>query len=117
MSTWQITTNVQTLCWSKSSPSLSNAHSSCISRSINTIFVPHMGMYIRINIISRFGAIVSHFVRGDILFYSPCISEYERFLYVDDVSRLYMSGDQKKGSDRLTMQSCSWQNINQSKNL
>ena len=49
VSTWHITTNVQTLCWSKSSPSFSSAHSSCISRSINNIFVPHIGMYIRIN--------------------------------------------------------------------
>ena len=49
VSTWHITTNVQTLCWSKSSPSFSSAHSSCISRSVNTIFVPHIGMYIRIN--------------------------------------------------------------------
>ena len=40
---------MQTLCWSKSSPSFSSAHSSCISRSIITIFVPHIGMYIRIN--------------------------------------------------------------------
>ena len=34
--TWYIATNVQTLCWSKTSPSFSGAHSSCISRSINT---------------------------------------------------------------------------------
>ena len=34
--TLHITTNVQTLCWSKTSPSFSGAHSSCISRSINT---------------------------------------------------------------------------------
>ena len=47
--TWHITTNVQTLCWSKSSPSFSSAHSSCISRSINNIFVPQIGMYIRFN--------------------------------------------------------------------
>ena len=44
-----ITANVQTLCWSKTSPSFSGAHSSCISISINTIFVPYIGMYIRIN--------------------------------------------------------------------
>ena len=47
--TWHITTNVQTLCWSKTSPSFSCAYSSCISQSINTIFVPLIGMYIRIN--------------------------------------------------------------------
>ena len=47
--TLHITTNVQTLCWSKTSPSFSRAHSSCISRSINTNFVPQIGMYIRIN--------------------------------------------------------------------
>ena len=40
---------MQTLCWSKSSPSFSSAHSSCISRSINNIFVPQIGMYIRFN--------------------------------------------------------------------
>ena len=34
--TLHITTNVQTLCWSKTSPSFSGAHNSCISRSINT---------------------------------------------------------------------------------
>ena len=42
--TLHITTNVQTLCWSKTSPS--GAHSSCISGSINTIFIPQIGMYI-----------------------------------------------------------------------
>ena len=47
--TWHTTTNVQTLCWSKTSPSFSGAHISCIDRSINTIFVPQIGMYIRIN--------------------------------------------------------------------
>ena len=47
--TLHITTNVQTLCWRKTSPSFSGAHSSCISRSINTIFVPQIGIYIRIN--------------------------------------------------------------------
>ena len=49
--TVHITTNVQTLCWSKTSPSFSGAHtcSSCISRSINTKFVPQIDMYIRIN--------------------------------------------------------------------
>ena len=45
--TLHITTNVQTLCWSKTSPS--GAHSSCISGSINTNFIPQIGMYIRIN--------------------------------------------------------------------
>ena len=45
--TLHITTNVQTLCWSKTSPS--GAHSSCISGSINTIFIRQIGMYIRIN--------------------------------------------------------------------
>ena len=49
MFTWHITTNVQTLCRSKTSPSFSGAHSSCISRPINTIFVPQIGMYIRVN--------------------------------------------------------------------
>ena len=47
--TWHITTNVQTLCWIKTSPSFSGAYSSCISQSINTIFAPQIGMYIRIN--------------------------------------------------------------------
>ena len=47
--TWHITTNVQTLCWSKTSPSFLGAHSSCIARPINTILVPQIGMYIRIN--------------------------------------------------------------------
>ena len=48
--TLHITTNVQTLCWNKTSPSFSGAHISCISRSINTNVVPHIGMYTRINI-------------------------------------------------------------------
>ena len=47
--TWHIITNVQTLYWSKTSPSFSGVHSSCISLSITTIFVPQIGMYIRIN--------------------------------------------------------------------
>ena len=46
--TLHITTSVQTLCWSTTSPSFSGAHSLCISRSINTTFVPQIGMYIRI---------------------------------------------------------------------
>ena len=50
--TLHITTDVQTLCWSKTSPSFTGAHSSCISRSINAIFVPQIAMYIRI-IMSR----------------------------------------------------------------
>ena len=76
--TWHITTNVQTLCWSKSSPSFSSAHSSCISRSINTIFVPHFGMYIRINMsetdfiyLKIWCDSVTFCQRGH-FFYSPC---------------------------------------------
>ena len=51
--TLHITTNVQTLCLSKTSPSFSGAHISCIPRSINTIFVPQIDMYIRINMSKR----------------------------------------------------------------
>ena len=36
MFTWHLTTNAQTLCWSKTNPLFSGAHSSCISQSINT---------------------------------------------------------------------------------
>ena len=43
-------TEMQTLCWSKTRPSFSGAHNSYICWSINTIFVPRIGMYIRINI-------------------------------------------------------------------
>ena len=43
-------TEMQTLCWSKTRPSFSSAHNSYISWSINTIFVPRIDMYIRINI-------------------------------------------------------------------
>ena len=58
---------MQTLCWSKTRPSFSGAHNSYISWSINTIFVPRIGMYIRIkrfSFILRLGAIVSYFVTG-----------------------------------------------------
>ena len=44
-------TEMQTLCWSKTSPSFSGAHNSNISWSINTNFIPRFGMYIRINIL------------------------------------------------------------------
>ena len=82
MFTWHITTNVQTLCWSKTSPSFSGAHSSCISRSIKTIFVPQIGMYIRINM-SKTDFIylqiwcdsVTFCQRGH-FFDSPCIITY-----------------------------------------
>ena len=43
--TLHITTNMQTLCLSKTSPSFSSAHNSCISQSINTFFVLRIGMY------------------------------------------------------------------------
>ena len=43
-------TEMQTLCWSKTRPSFSGADNSYISWPINTIFVPRIGMYIRINI-------------------------------------------------------------------
>ena len=43
-------TEMQTLCWSKIRPSFSGAHNSYIYWSINTHFVPRIGMYIRINI-------------------------------------------------------------------
>ena len=46
-------TEMQTLCWSKTRPSFSSAHNSYISWSINTIFVPRFGHYIRINIPKR----------------------------------------------------------------
>ena len=65
-------TEMQTLCWSKIRLSFSCADNSYISWPINTIFVPRIGMHININIlewisfISRFGATVSYFVRGDI---------------------------------------------------
>ena len=36
----------------------------------------------RISFISRFGAIVSHFVRGDIFFYSPCIYTIASFFHI-----------------------------------
>ena len=68
--TGHITTNVLTLCWNKTSPSFSGAHSSCIALSINTILVPQIGMYM-ISYISIFGAIVSHLVRGDICLTDP----------------------------------------------
>ena len=38
-------TEMQTLCWSKTRPSFSGAHNSYISWSINTIFIPRIGMY------------------------------------------------------------------------
>ena len=76
--TLHITNNVQTLCWSKTSPSFSGAHSSCISLSINTIFVPPIGMYIRINMsktdfiyLKNFGNSVIFCKRG-FFFDSPC---------------------------------------------
>ena len=79
VSTWHITTDVQTLCWSKSSPSFSSAHSSCISQSINTIFVPYIGMYIRINMsktdliyLKSWCDSVAFCQRG-LFLYSPCI--------------------------------------------
>ena len=77
--TLHIATNVQTSCLSKTSPSFSGTHSWSVSRSINTMFVPQSACTSesicrkRISFISRFGAIISHFVRGDILFDSPCI--------------------------------------------
>ena len=43
-------TEMQTLCWSKTRPSFSGADNAYISWSINTLFVPRIGMYIRINI-------------------------------------------------------------------
>ena len=43
-------TEIQTLCWSKTRPSFSGVDNSYISWPINTIFVPRIGMYIRINI-------------------------------------------------------------------
>ena len=68
----------KTLGWSKSSHSFSSAHSSCISQSINTIFVPHIGMYIRINMsktdfiyLKIWCDIVTFCQRGH-FFYSPC---------------------------------------------
>ena len=68
-------TEMQTLCWSKTRPSFSGAHNSYISWSINTTFVPRIGMYIRINIpktnisfISWIGSMMSYFIRGDIFF-------------------------------------------------
>ena len=64
-------TEMQTLCWSKTSPSFSGAHNSYISWSIDTNFIPRFGMYIGINIPKT---IVSYFVRGDIFFDSPCIA-------------------------------------------
>ena len=43
-------TEMQTLCWCKTRTSFSGAHNSYSSWPINTIFVPRIGMYIRINI-------------------------------------------------------------------
>ena len=60
---------MQTLCWSKTRPSFSGAHNSYISWSTNTIFVPRIGMYIRIKRFSfmlRLGA--SYFVTGPFCF-------------------------------------------------
>ena len=77
--TWNVTTNVQTLCWSKTSPSFSGAHSSCISRSINTIFVPQIDMYIRINVSKKDLINLKiwcdgvTFCQRDIFLDSPCI--------------------------------------------
>ena len=42
-------TEMQTLCWSKTRPSFSGAHNSYISWSINTIFLPQIDIYNRIN--------------------------------------------------------------------
>ena len=82
VSTWHITTNVQTLCWSKTSPLIAHAF---LDRSIT--FLYHISASTsgsicrkRILLISRFGAIVSHFVRGD-FFYSHCISAYVFLVY------------------------------------
>ena len=43
-------TEMQPLCWSKTRPSFSGADNLYISWPINTMFVPRIGMYIRINI-------------------------------------------------------------------
>ena len=43
-------TEMQTLCWNKTRPSFSGADNSYTYWPINTIFVPRIGMYIRINI-------------------------------------------------------------------
>ena len=64
MFTWYITTNVQTLCWSKTSPSFSGAHSSCIARSINTI-------YLRIWCDSFTFCLRGHFFTHPVLTYEP----------------------------------------------
>ena len=59
--TLHIATNVQILCWSKTSPLFSGARSSCISRSINTKSACTSGSICRerISFISIFGAIVN----------------------------------------------------------
>ena len=70
--TLHIATNVPTLCWSKTSPSFSCAHSACIARSINTILYHKSACTSgsicrkRISFISRFGAIVSHFFQREL---------------------------------------------------
>ena len=72
-------TEMQTLCWSKTRPSFSSAYNSYIFWSINTIFVPRFGMYIRIHIpkmnliyLKNWCNSVTFCERGH-FFYSPCM--------------------------------------------
>ena len=73
-------TEMQTLCWSKTRPSFSGADNSYISWPINTIFVPRIGMYIRINIPKtdfiylKIWCNSVIFGQRGLFFYSPCIA-------------------------------------------
>ena len=73
-------TEMQTLCSSQTRPSFSGAHNSYISRSINTIFVPRISMYIRINITKTDFIYLQIWCNGVIfcerghVFDSPCIA-------------------------------------------
>ena len=64
---------MQTLCWSKTRPSFSGAHSSCNPQTINAIFVPRIGMYIRINIPKTDLVQECHILSEGLFFIHPCI--------------------------------------------
>ena len=72
------TAPASTLCWSKTRLSFSGADNSCISWPINTIFVPRIGMYIRINITKMDFIYLKIWCNSVIFcqrghfFYSPC---------------------------------------------
>ena len=80
-------TEMQTLCWSKTRPSFSGADNSYISWPINTIFVPRIGMYIRINIPEMDFIYLKMccnsviFCQRGIFFDSPCSRSYMAFQF------------------------------------